>query len=64
MKLYLAVTADRYELPVAVTETVSELSRVTGTRTDVIYRALRDDRHNTGRVRGVRFRMAEEEPCT
>ena len=39
-KLYLRTTKDKYELPVAVAESLSELSRMTGHTKNVISSAI------------------------
>lgn len=40
MKLYLRVTKDKYRLPVAVADSVTELSRMTHVSCDTIYQSL------------------------
>ena len=40
MKLYLAVTADKYELPFYVAETAVELAKVLGTSSHVVYSSI------------------------
>lgn len=70
MKLYMAVTADDYELPVFVTQTVTEMAKWYGVGPDTIYSALYRYDHSTGRKRQfnpactVRFCRVEveEEP--
>ena len=34
MKLYLVVTKDEYQLPIAVAESIRELAQMTGSRTE------------------------------
>lgn len=41
MTMYIYVTADRYELPVAVFETPSEAARAEGTKKDTIQKRRR-----------------------
>ena len=43
-KLYMAVTADRYELPVFVSDTALELARITGADSGWISKVLKDGR--------------------
>jgi hypothetical protein len=40
MKLYMAVTLDKYELPIAVSETVAELARMVGVNEASIWHAM------------------------
>lgn len=47
-KLYLEVTRDKYELPLLVCDTITELSKLSGVRRDVISRQLSQNR--TGNV--------------
>lgn len=44
MKLYMRVTQDKYELPVAVADTQAELARMVGVRRRTITRALSEAR--------------------
>ena len=61
MKLYLAVTADRFELPVAVSESVPELARMVGRAQCTIYTAIRKNKLRgnqpveTPKANGLRF---------
>ena len=58
--LYMAVTDDIYELPVAVCDTASELARVLGYRPGTVYSFLSRSRDGTVRLRreGIKlFRM-------
>ena len=40
MKLYLMTTQDKYELPLAVADSVAELSKMSGTKAKTISEAL------------------------
>lgn len=51
--LWLAVTADKYELPLAVTDTAEELGRIYGVTDVTIYNAV-TKRHN-GRCNGFKY---------
>lgn len=48
MKLYIAATADRYELPVCVAESWKELARALGCKAQYIYTA-----HYRQRTKGI-----------
>jgi hypothetical protein len=45
MKLYICVTRDKYELPVAVADTQDELARLCGVSKATIASALSHQRH-------------------
>lgn len=57
MRLYLGVTADKYELPLIVTDTVVELAKITG----VDSRTLRDriSKGCSGKNTGIKFIKVE-----
>ena len=40
MHVYIAVTKDKYELPVAVADTAPELARMLGVETNTIYSCI------------------------
>ena len=40
MKLYMAVTRDKYELPLAVEQTATELAKVLGVRGDTVVKGI------------------------
>lgn len=44
-KLYLAVTADRYELPIAVADSAIGLARMVGRPVDAVYQGCTRSRH-------------------
>lgn len=51
--LYMAVTADELELPLAVTTTVVELSKLTGYSRSAIFTSI--SRNKSGRKTGCKF---------
>lgn len=53
MKLYMAVTADKYELPVAVEENAQMLARKYGVGKNEIYEYI--SRGNIRKKNGVKF---------
>lgn len=53
-RLYMAVTADEIEQPIYVTETVQELSKLTGVSESVIYTSI--SKQLSGEKNHVRFR--------
>lgn len=40
MVLYIAVTRDKYELPIAVADSASELARMLGVKSGTVYRSI------------------------
>ncbi len=60
MVLYLAVSQDKYELPVAVTDNALELSRLMGVSENIIYAQLSNAKK--GKVKRQKyFRVVVEE---
>lgn len=58
--LYMAVTADRYELPISVRDTAEELGQTMGYTTASVYTAL--SRPKTGELRGFNIvKIADDE---
>ena len=51
--LWLAVTADEYELPLCVRDTCKELAAVYNVPTYVIYEAI--NKNYSGIIRGIKF---------
>lgn len=49
-KLYLKTTKDKYELPVVVAESLSELSKLTGTTKNVISSSISKKRRGWYRI--------------
>ena len=46
MTLYIKVTSDEYELPLAVGDTVRELANMLGVKSDSIYSQMSHSKHN------------------
>ena len=46
MPLYIKVTSDEYELPLAVGDTVRELAKMLGVKSDSIYSQMSHSKHN------------------
>ena len=59
MKLYLRVTKDKYELPVAVADSPRELAKMTGVSRATILSAL--SHAKTGTVRSSVYKLVEVE---
>ena len=59
MKLYMAMTNDKYELPVAVAEKKSELARMMGRELSVVVNSLR--RSKTVKNPTGKYKWAEVE---
>lgn len=55
MVLYMKVTNDKYQLPVAVTDTVKELAEILGTTQNVINSSL--SRQKAGKGTGTYYRV-------
>jgi hypothetical protein len=57
--IYMAVTADKYELPIAIADTRYQLAIMLGLNKSTVYRALREklDGHRCG----MKFVQVEEE---
>lgn len=43
MRLIMQVTTDKYELPLAIARSISDMSRISGVRYDTIYNSLRNN---------------------
>lgn len=46
MTLYIKVTSDEYELPLAVGDTVRDLAKMLGVKSDSIYSQMSHSKHN------------------
>ena len=46
-RLYMAVTADKYELPIAVADSAAELARMLGRAVDTVYGGCNRSLHRT-----------------
>lgn len=57
MKLYMAVTPDKYEHPIFIEETIKELSLKTGVSWDCIWSSIVQDL--SGKNRGMKFVKVE-----
>lgn len=57
INVYMAVTTDKYELPIAVADTVKELSELTGTSKNAISSAI--CKKKSGRISGKKFIRVE-----
>lgn len=57
MRLYMAVTNDKYELPCAITDTVAKMAAIYGIDAPNLFRMLRYDKPY--RKKGVRFVRVE-----
>lgn len=65
MTLYMAVTADKYELPLAVTNTANELAKTLGKKTSYVRAEISRETHGknkcNGRMRGYKLVKVEVE---
>lgn len=60
MTVYMAVTPDKYELPLFLSDTQIGLAKITGYSADIIKSCI--SRGDSGRMRGMKFlRVAIEE---
>lgn len=59
--LYLLVSSDKYELPLAVADSIRELSALIGVREDAIRSAMSKARKRGNRCRYVKVVIEEEE---
>lgn len=57
MKLYMAVTPDKYELPLAVETNASDLAKMFGTNQQAIFTAI--SKNLSGKQNGVKFVKVE-----
>ena len=57
--LYMAVTADKYELPLIVEDSISKLAAKTGISVHTIRTSI--DRNQSGHRRGFKFVKVEED---
>ncbi len=53
MTLYMAVTADKYELPIAVETTLEDIAEVFGISTNAVSSSIAKNR--SGKHKGVKF---------
>ena len=61
MHVYIAVSKDKYELPIAVADTASELARMVGVKENAIIASI--SRTKAGKIKWSRYRKVvfEEE---
>ena len=57
--LYMAVTADKYELPLIVEDSISKLAKKTGVSVSTVKSSI--DRNQSGTRRGMKFIQVKEE---
>ena len=60
MFVYMKVTTDRYELPLAVADTGEELARICGVSKNNVYNTMRKARILGHRCQYVRVEVGEE----
>lgn len=64
MKVYMEITKDEYQLPVAVADTVKDLAKKIGTRANSISSALCKQRKGVHiKSRYIEVELDEEEEC-
>lgn len=62
-KIYMRVTDDKYELPVAIADTETELARMLGVRRNAVASALSN--HKAGRHKKTVYRCVEiDDECS
>ena len=59
--VWLKVTKDKYELPVAVAESAAELARICGTTENYVRSSASHHRHRRRRGRYISVEVEEEE---
>lgn len=61
MKIYMAVTADKYELPIAVFDSIKDLSNWCGKSKDVCHRAIQKFQKDRNiHCRYIKIELTEE----
>lgn len=60
MVLYMMVTKDKYELPLAVADTMAELARMVGVLPDSVRSAMCHDRKRGRKCQYIRVEVDEE----
>lgn len=61
MTVFLMTTSDKYELPLAVADNVSELSRMTGKSMSLICNSIRQTKNGRTRPRKASYNVYEVE---
>lgn len=59
--IYMKVTKDEYELPIAVADSVKELSQITGNKSGTIKSSISQAKKNGGKSQYVKVNVEEEE---
>ena len=60
MKLYMLITADKLELPVAVENSVAKLAKCIGVKEICIYKSVYQQSKIQGKYRAVRVEIEED----
>lgn len=60
-KVYMKITNDKYELPIAIADTVGELAKMCGVTTNNIYSAISHRKSGERNTSFVRVEFDEEE---
>ena len=60
-KLWMKVTNDEYELPLAVADTMAELARMTGIKPESLYSIISRDRHGKKHTYSYREVVIDDE---
>lgn len=60
MVLYMKVTNDKYELPVAIADSAAELARMVGVKAQTIYECISPSRIKSGKNYGY-YKIAVED---
>lgn len=53
--VYMEVTKDKYELPVAIADTISELSQITGASNNTISSTISHGKYNKDKYKHSKF---------
>ena len=57
MTVWMQVTMDEFELPIYVADSVKELAKMAGTRTDLIHSAIWHAKQRNGRCKYVKVNI-------
>lgn len=58
--VYMAITLDRLELPIAVADTVKELEEIMGLSKNTVWRVMSRAKHNNWRCKYIRVDLEED----
>ena len=61
MKVYMEVTQDKYELPVAVADSVKELAKLVGVKKDTIWTMINHAKNRGGKCKYIKVELEEGE---